>query len=462
MARGIAFVRLNKILRTTAFRMALGYLALFGLSSLALMAFLFWTTNGLIARQTDDTIRAEITGLAEQYRRSGTTGLRNIVAERSQNQRSSVYLLTTPTGRLLAGNLDSWPAVQTQPDGWVDFTFERPVGATTETHRARGRHFSLRGDFQLLVGRDVQERVEIGARVRQSLIWALALTVVLGLIGGLLMSRNMLSRIDAINRTSRDIMAGDLSRRVPVAGTGDELDRLASQLNQMLAQIERLMTAMRQVTDNVAHDLRSPLTRMRSRMEVALMEGPGVADYRDVLSASIEDSDRLLKTFNELLKIARAESGSEAADMKELDLSALVQGVGELYEPVAEEKGLTLHFDIAGGVTSRGIEPLLSQAVANLLDNAIKYADAGGNATVRLTAEENGPVLMVADTGPGIPAAERERVLERFVRLDASRSEAGSGLGLSLVDAVARLHGAELVLEDNNPGLRVLISFAAP
>ncbi len=439
--------------------MALGYLVLFGLSSLALMAFLFWTTNGLIARQTDDTIRAEITGLAEQYRRSGTTGLRNIVAERSRNQRSSVYLLTTPTGRILAGNLDGWPPVPTQADGWMDFTFERPVGQSTETHQARARHFRLAGDFQLLVGRDVQERIDIGSRVRQSLIWALALTVVLGLIGGVVMSRNMLGRIDAINKTSQDIMAGDLSRRVPVTGSGDEMDRLASQLNDMLAQIERLMTAMRQVTDNVAHDLRGPLSRMRSRMEVALMKKPEAGGYRDILEASIEDSERLLNTFNELLKIARAESGSEASDMKDLDLGTVARGAAELYEPVAEDKGLTLHVDIEAGVAGRGIEPLLSQAVANLLDNAIKYTEPGGHVTVRLAQGETGPVFMVADSGPGIPADQRDRVLERFVRLDASRSKAGSGLGLSLVNAVAQLHGAQLVLEDNSPGLRVTIRF---
>ncbi len=450
---------MTKLLHTTAFRMALGYLGLFGLSSLALMAFLFWTTNGLIARQTDETIQAEITGLAEQYRRTGTTGLRSVVAERSRNQRSSVYLLTTPTGSFLAGNLDGWPQVETQAEGWLDFTFERPVGETTERHVARARHFSLPGNFQLLVGRDVQERVDIGSRVQQSLIWALALTVVLGLLGGVMMSRNMLRRIDAINLASQDIMAGDLSRRVPVKGRGDEMDRLASQLNDMLAQIERLMTAMRQVTDNVAHDLRGPLTRMRTRMEVALMGDSGSADYRGTLEASIEDSERLLNTFNELLKIARAESGSESSDMKDLDLSAVVLGAGELYEPVAEEKGLVYRVDIEAGVTARGLGPLLSQAVANLLDNAIKYTPPGGVVTLRLVGGARGPVLTIGDTGPGIPAAARDHVLERFVRLDTSRSEAGSGLGLSLVNAVAGLHGVELVLEDNNPGLRVVIRF---
>ena len=439
--------------------MALGYLGLFGLSSLALMAFLFWTTNGLIARQTDETIQAEITGLAEQYRRNGTTGLRNVVAERSRNQRSSVYLLTTPSGRFLAGNLDGWPQAQTQAEGWLDFSFERPVGETTERHMARARHFSLPGDFQLLVGRDVQERVEIGSRVRQSLIWALALTVILGLLGGVLMSRNMLRRIDAINLASQDIMAGDLSRRVPVKGSGDEMDRLASQLNDMLTQIERLMTAMRQVTDNVAHDLRGPLTRMRSRMEVALMEQPEIADYRGTLEASIEDSDRLLNTFNELLKIARAESGSESPEMKDLDLSAVVLGAGELYEPVAEDQGLDYRMEIEAGVVLRGLEPLLSQAVANLLDNAIKYTSAGGAVTLRLVGGASGPVLTIGDTGPGIPVGARAHVLERFVRLDTSRSAAGSGLGLSLVNAVVQLHGAALVLEDNDPGLRVSIRF---
>jgi hypothetical protein len=332
---------------------------------------------------------------------------------------------------------------------------------------ARARAFFLQEGFYLLVGRDVQERREIESLITNALIWAIGLTVALGLAGGLFMSRNMLARVDEINRSSLDIMGGDLSQRLPIAGTGDELDQLGQNLNAMLEQIEALMIGMRQVTDNVAHDLRSPLNRLRNRLEVTLMQDASKEDYKLALEKTIAEADNLLGTFNALLMIARAEAGSLRDAMSWVDLSATVQDVAELYEPLADENGLELKVVAEPGLMIWGNRELLSQAVANLLDNAIKHGlpqNADNERMIEVSARPDtaragrGVVLSVADRGPGIPPEERQHVLERFVRLEASRNTPGSGLGLSLVAAVARLHGGAIELGDNEPGLRVSLS----
>lgn len=449
------------LVRTSTFRIAVLYLALFASSAVALLGFVYASTAGFMAQQTDETIQAEITGLAEQYRRWGLVGLTRLVIERSRNQRHSLYLLADASGAPLAGNLDAWPSAAPNEEGWIAFTYERPMGGESEHRAARARTFLLRGGIQLLVGRDVTERHELGSLLRSSLAWAGAITIGLGLLGGILMSRNALRRIEAINRASRDIMAGDLSRRVPLSGSGDELDQLAENLNAMLAQIEELMTAMREVTDNIAHDLRTPLSRLRSRLEVTLMQPPAIDTYGDALRATIEEAEHLLATFNALLDIARAEAGADREGMTRLDLAMLVHDVADLYGPVAEDEDKRLEVSAEVPVEVRGNRHLLSQAVANLLDNAVKYSPAGGAVLIEVHAGAEGPELVVSDGGPGIPQADRERVLDRFVRLEASRHTPGSGLGLSLVRAVARLHRATLLLEDAAPGLRVRMRFPA-
>ena len=453
---------LAKAVRTTAFRMALVYMVLFGVSVFLLLSFIYWWTAGITTIQTDDTIDAEITGLSEQYRSNGLTGLAVIVRERSRNERQSLYLLIDPNRKSLAGNLTAWPDVPTQEGGWLDFPYQRPVSGTVMTHEARGRHLLLGNGFQLLVGRDIHERTRIEKIMRRSLLWAVVLTLALGLIGGLLMSRNLLRRIETINRTSRDIMAGELEQRIPVTGGDDELDQLAINLNEMLEQIERLVMGMRQVTENIAHDLRSPLNRLRSRLEVTLMGDSSDIDYRDVLQQTIDETSDLLETFNALLNIAQAESGQLEADKKDFNLSALIRNMAELYEPVAEEKSMILTSEVVPGITVFGNKHLMSQALSNLLDNAVKYTPEGGKVLLVLRLNENRPELIVADSGAGIAEADRKRVLDRFVRLEASRNSPGSGLGLSLVRAVAQLHCADIALEDNLPGLRVVITFEEP
>ena len=451
----------GQLWRTATFRLALIYLALFGISVVALVAFLYVSSVRVIERQTDETIEAEITGLSEQYRGDGLLGLRAAIAERSRGQRHSLYLLVAPGQRVIAGNLDAWPRVATGPKGWLNFSFGQPVGRDFETREARARHILLDNGFQLLVGRDIQQRLEIDALIRESLVWAVALLLVFGLAGGVFMSRRLLSRIQAINLTSQEIVAGDLSRRIPVSGSNDEIDRLAINLNHMLDQIEQLMEEMRQVTDNIAHDLRDPLNRLRTRIDVTLMATPSAAEYREVLEGMVGDTEQLLATFNALLKIAQVESGVRNA-FEDVDLTAVVRDLGELYAGVAEEQDLEFSQAVGDHLIVHGDRELLAQALANLLDNAIKYTPGGGK--IYLTAERaSGRVTVaVADSGPGIVAAERERVLNRFVRLETSRNSQGSGLGLSLVRAVAGLHGAVLALDDADPGLLVTLVFAAP
>ncbi|SMH58485.1 HAMP domain-containing sensor histidine kinase [Azospirillum agricola] len=455
----------TRLLRTTAFRLAVLYLGMFVLSVGVILLVVYRTTAGFLEQEIGETIALEVSSLQDHYRGYGLSGLIDVVRGRSAVAgNNSIYLLTTPQGVILAGNLSGWPGAVPSASGWTHFKVADYGGVTDRPSTAQAVTFTLPGQFRLLVGRDMSEIDQLRDRMVHSLGWILGVTAMLGLGGGLLLSRGAMRRIEAINRTTRQIMAGDLSDRVPRFGGGDEMDRLAGNLNAMLDRIERLMTGMRQVTDSVAHDLRTPLTRLRSRIELALIhdtEDPEV--YRGVLQDTIAEADRLLATFTALLSIAEAESGAKRRDFVPVDLAEVVQLAADLYEPVAEERGQSLTMEIHKPATVRGNGQLLAQAVSNLLDNAIKYTPEGGRITLTLDGAGPGQAgrIVVADDGPGIPAGEREKVLQRFVRLDASRASPGNGLGLSLVDAVATLHGARLELSDNGPGLRVALVFPA-
>lgn len=454
-------MRTARLLRTSTFRLALIYLAPFGLIVLVLFGFLYLGTLELIDAQTNATIDAETRGLAEQYGERGLSRLIEVVAERSgtKGEKGSVYLLTGPDLHPLAGNLAGWPEDATLKGGWLSFEVERGRGGQTTTHEIRAKPFRLAGGFRLLVGRDMAERAEFQDVIAKTLAWALGITLVLGIAGALYLSQKLLRRVDAVAETSRTIVHGELGRRVPLDGSGDEFDRLSTSLNEMLDQIEQLMTGMRAVTDSLAHDLRSPLTRLKGRIEVTLRGAADLERYRETLEQTIADTDAILTTFNALISIAQAEAGAARASMTRLELGQIARDAFELYEPVAERKGLTLKQDVTDGIIIVGHGQLLAQSVANLLDNAIKYTPAGGHVAVAVRDAGERAELIVADTGPGIPAADRERVLDRFVRLDASRTTPGSGLGLSLVAAVAKLHRAALTLGGHDPGLRVTLSF---
>ncbi len=457
--RGIALADHARLLRSTAFRLAVTYLAFFSATALLLLGAVYWTSTTFIDKQIRETINTEITGLADRYRQQGVGGLLQVISERSalDRDRKSLYLLTDSLYRPITGNLVGWPEATADAQGWLSFTVQTQTPAGVGLFDATGRVFRLPGDYNLLVGRSLRDADQVKSALRQAIGFGMALTVLLGLIGGVLTSRMLLDRVEAITRTMRGIMGGDIGRRVPNRGSGDEFDQLAQGINAALDQIERLLESMRTVTDNVAHDLRTPLQRLRSRIDVALLGEADADDYRRALEETMADADRLLATFNALLTIAQAEAGDRANRLAPLELLPLARDLVELYEPLAEEKGVRLRLAPASHAGKvMGDRHLLSQALANLVDNAVKYTPEGGAVTVTV---DDGHCLAVADTGPGIPAEARERVLEPFVRLDATRSTSGNGLGLSLVQAVARLHGARLELAGNDPGLVVRLWF---
>ena len=455
---------LAKLFRATAFRLTLVYLLVFALFAAFLLGYFALNTRRLITEEITSTVDAEITGLAEQYNQGGIRRLVFVIETRSRRPGSSLYLVTTPSGEGLAGNIGSLvPGVLAKP-GWMETAYRRLEDPETAEHHALVRVLQLPGGFRLLVGRDLEERERLFDIIATAGRWSVAIVIILGVAGGVFVSKRVLNRVDAMTLTAQTIMAGDLSERLPIAGSGDELDRLASNLNAMLERIEALMRGLKEVSDNVAHDLRTPLTRLRNRAEEALRTSKDEPGYRSALEATIEESDGLIGTFNALLMIARAESGEARENMSEFDAAEVAQDVSELYEPLADTKGLALRVE-ATPAPVKGNRELVSQALANLVDNAIKYAEPQGHAAngtpaeIVVTAGSEGDriKLAVRDGGPGIPEADREHVIERFVRLERSRTKPGSGLGLSLAAAVARLHGGELKLEDNAPGLKAVL-----
>ncbi len=452
-----------KLLKSTAFRLSLIYLAVFAVFAGLLIAYLSWNTWVIFSRQLVDTIDAEVQGLAEQYRIGGVLRLIQVIDQRTGNPSSSLYLLEDPDGNRLTGNVASVPAKVWDEDDVARISYERFNEGAGARHEAVVRVFHLPGNFRLLVGRDIEERRRLQDIIWRSTLLAVVLMVVLGVGGGYYVSRRILARIDAVSATSRTIMAGDLSQRMALSGSGDEFDRLADSLNAMLDRIERLMHGLKEVSDNIAHDLKTPLTRLRSRVEAALRAEPTEEGYREALETTIEESDRLIAVFNGLLMIARAEAGAAGASFSTIDLADVARDVVELYEPVAEEEGQDLTVEAPDSVEINGNRELIGQAIANLVDNALKYAPANGGAeggkgiAVSVRRKDNRAEIVVADTGPGIPAESRGKVVERFARLEQSRSAPGAGLGLALVAAVARLHGGELRLEDNGPGLRAVL-----
>lgn len=430
---------------------------------LLIFGFIYWTTVGYMGAQLDEAIDSEIVGLAEQYSERGLEGLATSIQQRIARDPggSEVYLLTAPDGRPLVGNLDRWPSATESEDGWLEFELRDRTTPRGGVYVARARHFRLTEGFHLIVGRDSRVIHEAQRLILRALGWGLAITLALGVGGGLLLSRGTLRRLEAINRTSREIMAGDLSRRIPPRGTDDDFDQLAQNLNAMLDRIEALMAEIRHVTDGIAHDLRSPLTRLRTRLDTIRQRTGDSEEVRHLAAECTAEADHLLATFNALLRIAEAESRRGRSGFTTVDLTAVARSAVELYEPVAQEKRQTIWINLAANARVNGDPHLLAQALANLLDNAIKYSPEGSRITLSLRSVEGSIELSVADNGPGVPDEARDKVVGRFFRLDTSRSTPGSGLGLALVAAVAQLHDARLQLGANHPGLRVTLTFPA-
>jgi signal transduction histidine kinase len=457
----------GKLIRTTAFRLTLVYLLLFALFAASLLGYFAWNTRRMITEQITDTVNSELSELTEQYTKGGLRGLVAAVEGRALRPGANLYLVTTPQGQGVAGNVSSLePGVMDHP-GWAETFYKRLEETDTKSHYALVKVSQLSGGFRILVGRDLEERRRLFGIVAKAAQWSVLIVVVLGLGGGVFVARRVLRRIDAMTGTTQRIMAGDLSERLPVGRSGDEIDRLAENLNAMLERIEALMVGLKEVSDNIAHDLKTPLTRLRNRAEEALAKASNEGEYRAALERTIDESDGLIRTFNALLMIARAESGQARDNMIDFDAAEVAHGIHELYEPLAEDKGLTLEV-AADTATIHGNRELISQALANLVENAIKYGQPvtprpdnktakSPDILIEARREGDNVLLSVTDHGPGIPEADRQRAVERFVRLEASRTQPGSGLGLSLASAVATLHGGGLRLADSQPGLRVTL-----
>ena len=456
----------GKLIRTTAFRLTLVYLLLFALFAASLLGYFAWNTRRLITEQITTTVNAEASEISDIYNRRGLRGLVFTVDSRALRPGANLYLVTTPAGQAIAGNVGSLAPGVMGTEGWSETAYRRLEDQDNTDHRALVNVTQLSGGFRLLIGRDLEERRRLFGIVAKAAQWSILVVVVLGIAGGIFVARRVLQRIDAMTGTTRRIMAGDLSGRLPVGRSGDELDRLAENLNAMLERIEALMVGLKEVSDNIAHDLKTPLTRLRNRAEEALAKSSCEAEYRAALERTIEESDGLIRTFNALLMIARAESGQARGNMDDFDAAEVANGIHELYEPLAEDDGMTLRVKTTPAPIHANRE-LISQALANLVENAIKYgkptsaAQAQG-AVVSLDAkqiliearrEADKVLLSVTDHGIGIPEGDRRHAVERFVRLDSSRSQPGSGLGLSLASAVATLHSGELRLDDAHPGL---------
>ena len=453
LARPFAGLLLQRgFFRSAGVRLALAYAGLFGLSALILVFVLWSATLGLLNGQVDAAIRADALGLYERWQDGGLPSLEGTIEERLAGNvdNEAIYLLTGPAGQRLAGNLGNWPG-EVREAGPI---YELEVQRRGTRGLARLHRFTLPGGYSLLVGRDVQSRAALRDLLARTLGWALLLIGLLSVAGGVLVRRLFQRMLSHVSATAAAISAGDLSPRVRVSGRGDEFDRLAETINDMLDRIGRLMDGVREVSNAIAHDLRTPITRARARLEDAAEHAEGGEELRGAMHRAISDLDGITAVFQALLRISEIEAGARRSAFQALDLVPLLDDLVELYGAVAEERGLVLTAVLPGRLPTRGDRELVQQAVANLLDNALKFSPPGG--VVRLEGRRDGGWVAVAvsDQGPGIPAEDVSRATERFFRGETARSTPGFGLGLTLVRAVAQLHGGVLALGDAAPGLR--------
>jgi len=458
----------QRLFRTTAVRIALKYALIYAVLAGAALAIFHWATGRYVDAQLYAGLREEFLLLHDRYEASGLRSLSALMDARSMSAQSEgrFYLLVDKGGQRLSGNLLGWPPEDPLPlDGQVRVVWVEddiiPGNAYDDDAYWPVIGTELADGVRLVVARSVEEVEAFQVYSLSALVALLIVIVLLAVTMGLLIGHTILNKIDGIARTAGDIMRGDLAQRMPVSARGDEFDELSERLNQMLQRIEELLRGMREVTDNVAHDMRAPLTRLRNRLEVTLMERRDEAAYRKAMGQAVNDADSLVRTFNAILQVAQADAGTTRASMDPVDISALVRELGQLYAPAAEEAGLQLQVRARQPVTVHGNGDLLAQAVGNLLDNAVKYTPAGGRILLQVGTTDWGPEIRVADSGPGVALEDRRRIVGRFVRLEAARHTPGNGLGLSVVDAIARQHGATFTLQDNQPGLLAVIQFPA-
>ncbi|SKA25577.1 Signal transduction histidine kinase [Enhydrobacter aerosaccus] len=450
-----------RILRTIGFRLAAFYAALFAVSVIVLFGIIYWTAGDALRRQLAANVQGEVGTLVDDYRTGGVAHTARTIEKRLSSglHPATYYLLLDSTGRKAAGNL---PPVS-RDAGWKELPPQQQEGefeGDSGEHRLLALGASLPDGAFVLVAEDTHGMVEVQEAMLEALAWALAATILLGAAGGTVLSLGFLRRVDAINRTTRAIIGGRLTDRVPTRGTSDELDELARNLNEMLDRLQMLMESLRQVSSDVAHDLRTPLSRLRQQLEAARLEARSMEDYETAVADAIIDADEILKIFSALLRIAEIEGGARRGAFTTVDLSSVFQSIADTYGPVAEEQGRSLSAAIEPGIETRGDRDLLMQMMANLVENAIRHTPEGTKISIALQRGPSGPLGTIADNGPGIPEEDRQKVFRRFFRLERSRSTGGSGLGLSLVAAVAEMHGIAISLADNAPGLKVELRFS--
>ncbi|WP_062016450.1 HAMP domain-containing sensor histidine kinase [Aureimonas sp. AU4] len=459
--------RLRDLMRITAVRLSAVFLLLFAVFAAVLLLYVTSTAQTLLQSQSRATIAEEITELNQIYEGAGIVGLVRSIDRRSRRPGASLYLVSDASGRILAGNVESIQPGTLDDPGFTQRAFGYARYSENETdrvHTAVAEVLTLSNGMRVLVGRDVSDLERIRLVVRNAVILALVLMTVGALAAWVLVGRTALRRLNRMSASTARIMAGDLHERLPVDGSGDEFDRLSANLNMMLARIALLQEGLRQVSDNIAHDLKTPLTRLRNRVEAGLSGGADERQSRQALEGAMAEADNMIRTFDALLMISRVEAGSHPAIKNRVDLAELVAGVAELYEPLVEDDGGRLDVEAISPLPAVVSRELIAQAVSNLIDNALKYGETAERPLeVRVRVRRLGErvELSVADNGPGIPEDKRDRVLERFYRLDESRTKPGSGLGLSLVQAIARIHDGTMSLSDAGPGLVVTLSFPA-
>jgi signal transduction histidine kinase len=450
----------NFMIRSASLKLAAVYGLLFAASAFALVFFLWWTTTGLLDAQVEAAIRADGQGLEERWDEGGLPAMVLTIQERlTENvDDDAIYSLNDALLRRLSGNLGSWPANVTQSGVF----YELPVTRAGIKSLAEVYSYNLPGGMRLLVGRDVKGRAQFKHLLPGTLLYSAMLVAVLALVGGLVM-RGLFQRMVAdVSSTAAAIARGDLARRVRRSGRGDEFDAMAEAINNMLERIAKLMDGVRQVSNSIAHDLRTPIARARARLEDAAAHAQGEEELRAAVERAVADLDAVTAVFQALMRIAEIEAGARRSAFGEIDLGPLLADLAELYSAVAEERDLTLTLSVPDTLPTQGDRDLVQQAVANLLDNAIKFSPAGSEVALSAGPTEKGVRITVADHGPGIPPAELARATERFFRGEVARSTPGSGLGLALVQAVATLHYGALVLEDAAPGLRATMTLQAP
>jgi signal transduction histidine kinase len=456
-------VLLTKTLASTTFRQALIAIGVFGVIASAILSYVYLSTSSYVRSRSDRAIMTEYLNLQDAYARSGRDGLIALIQRRIADKSfaDNVYIFVDPSSAVLGGNLKVWPSTVTTTSGWTEFRASEPLPNATNRPLLRAMLGTFPSGDRLLVGMDISDLDSFTDQIKTAVSLCVALIFVVAGVASILVTRRTVGRIESINATSRAIMLSGLDKRIPLRGSNDEWDRVAENLNLMLDRIETLMGEVRQVSDNVAHDLRTPLTRMRGRLEKAYHGQRIGEDDQLLIGDTIADLDAVLRIFSSITRIAQIETQARKGAFRTVNLVEIASEVVELYDAAAEQDGTRLTVVGDREVLVTGDRDLIFDAIANLVDNAIKHGRAGGQVVVASEITEGRPVVSIADDGPGIPADEYEHVFKRFYRLEHSRYTPGNGLGLSLVAAVARLHGARIEMLDNSPGLKVKFWFSA-